>query len=184
MPRRILFVGKLVQSKRPLDLLRAAALIQARGGQVEVAFAGAGEVEAGLERAAADARISATFHGFVNQSELPAVYAAADVIVSPSVETWGLVVNEAMACGVPAVVSDAVGCGPDLVEEEQTGMIFPLGDIPALARAIEAVLAFDPARARRAIAARMAVYSPNRTAQGIMEAAVAAGGFRRSIARR
>jgi len=180
-PRRLLFVGKLVESKRPLDLLRAAALIQGHGGKVEVAFAGAGEADAGLGRAAADARISTTFHGFVNQSALPAIYAAADVIVSPSVETWGLVVNEAMACGVPAVVSDAVGCGPDLIEEGRTGMIFPLGDIPALARAIEAVLAFDPARAREAIAARMAVYSPNRTAQGIMEAAVAVGGFRQSV---
>ena len=146
-----------------------------------MAFAGSGEAEAGLKRAAADARISATFHGFVNQSELPAVYAAADVIVSPSVETWGLVVNEAMACGVPAVVSDAVGCGPDLIEDGRTGKIFPLDDIPALAGAIEAVLAFDPARTREAIAARMAVYSPNRTAQGIMEAAVVVGGLRQSI---
>ena len=179
--RRILFVGKLIESKRPLDLLRAAALIQGHGEQVEVAFAGAGEAEAGLKQAAADAGISATFHGFVNQSELPAIYAAADVIVSPSVETWGLVVNEAMACGVPAVVSDAVGCGPDLIAEGRTGMIFPLDDIPALARAIEAVLAFDPTHAREAIAARMAVYSPNRTAQGIMEAAVVVGGLRQSI---
>jgi glycosyltransferase involved in cell wall biosynthesis len=179
--RRILFVGKLVDSKRPLDLLRAAALIQGHRGQVEVAFAGAGEAEAALKRAAADARIATVFHGFVNQSELPAVYSAADVIVSPSVETWGLVVNEAMACGVPAVVSDAVGCGPDLIEPGQTGMIFPLDDIPALAKAIEAVLAFDPARTRAAIAARMAIYSPNRTAQGIMEAAaVVVGGLRQS----
>jgi glycosyltransferase involved in cell wall biosynthesis len=146
-----------------------------------VAFAGAGEAEAGLRRAAADARIDVTFHGFVNQSELPAVYAAADVIVSPSVETWGLVVNEAMACGVPAVVSDAVGCGPDMIEEGRTGAVFPLGDIPALAQAIEAVLAFDPARAHEAIAARTAVYSPNRTAQGIMEAAAVVGGLRQSV---
>jgi glycosyltransferase involved in cell wall biosynthesis len=179
--RRILFVGKLIESKRPLDLLRAAALIQGHGGKVEVAFAGAGEAEAGLKQAAADAGISATFHGFVNQSELPAIYAAADVIVSPSVETWGLVVNEAMACGVPAVVSDAVGCGPDLIEQGRTGKIYPLDDIPALAHAIEAVLAFDRAHAREAIAARMAVYSPNRTAQGIMEAAVVVGGLRQSI---
>ena len=84
-----------------------------------------------------------SFAGFLNQGEIPAAYAACDALVLPSDygETWGLVVNEAMACGVPAVVSDAVGCGPDLVEEGQTGMIFPLGDIPALARAIEAVLA-------------------------------------------
>lgn len=167
---RILFVGKLLESKRPRDLLRAAAILQGRGCKVEVAYAGAGEAEGALRQAATDARVTATFHGFVNQSELPAVYAAADVVVLPSVETWGLVANEGMACGVPAVVSDAVGCGPDLIEDGQTGAIFPLDDIPALARAIETVLAFDPARTRDALAARMATYSPNRTAQGIIEA--------------
>ncbi len=180
--RRVLFVGKLVESKRPLDLLRAAALLH--DGPVEVAFVGAGEARPSLERAADDIGIPAIFHGFVNQSGLPAVYAAADLIVSPSVETWGLVVNEAMACGLPAVVSDAVGCGPDLIEEGRTGMIFPLGDVAALARAIEAVLAFDPARTREAIAARMAVYSPIRTAQGIMAAAAVVGGLRQSVSGR
>ena len=179
--RRVLFVGKLIESQAAARPAACGGPRQGPGRQVEVAFAGAGEAEAGLKQAAADAGISATFHGFVNQSELPAVYAAADVIVSPSVETWGLVVNEAMACGVPAVVSDAVGCGPDLIEDGRTGTIFPLDDIPGLARAIEAVLAFDPTRAREAIAARMAVYSPNRTAQGIIDAAVVVGGLRQSI---
>jgi glycosyltransferase involved in cell wall biosynthesis len=77
-----------------------------------------------------------------------------------------------------------VGCGPDLIEQGRTGELFPLDDIPALARAIEAVLAFDPARTREAIAARMAVYSPNRTARGIMEAAVVVGGLRQSTSGR
>ncbi|WP_428663400.1 glycosyltransferase family 4 protein [Reyranella sp.] len=172
--RRILLVGKLVESKRPYDVIRAAAVIQGGGGQIEVAFAGAGEAEAALKQAATDARVSAVFHGFVNQSELPAVYAAADVVVSPSVETWGLVVNEAMACGVPSVVSSAVGCAPDLIEEGRTGAVFPLGDIPGLARAIGTVLTFDADRTRDAIAMRLAVYSPKRTVQGIIDAGSAA----------
>ena len=170
-PARLLFVGKLVDSKRPFDLLEAAAMVKDR--RVEVAFAGAGEAEARLKQAAAAAGVPTVFHGFVNQSELPAVYAAADVIVAPSVETWGLVVNEAMACGLPAVVSDAVGCGPDLIDESLTGSVFPLGDMSGLARAIERVLALDPARRRAAISAKMAVYSPGRTAEGIMNAAAA-----------
>jgi glycosyltransferase involved in cell wall biosynthesis len=95
------------------------------------------------------------------------------MIVSPSVETWGLVVNEAMACGLPGVVSDAVGCGPDLIEEGSTGAVFPLGDITAFARAIERVLALEPVRTRAAIVAKMAVYSPSRTAEGIIDAAAA-----------
>jgi glycosyltransferase involved in cell wall biosynthesis len=168
-PARLLFVGKLVDSKRPFDVLEAAAKVQGR--RVEVAFAGAGEAEGRLKQAAATAGVSTVFHGFVNQSELPAVYAAADVIVSPSVETWALVVNEAMACGLPAVVSDAVGCGPDLVEEGATGAIFRLGDAAGFARAIERVLAIDPARRQAAISAKMAVYSPRRTAEGIVDAA-------------
>ena len=170
-PARLLFVGKLVDSKRPFDLLAAAAMVKDR--RIEVAFAGAGEAEARLKQAAAAAGIPAVFHGFVNQSELPAIYAAADVIVSPSVETWGLVVNEAMACGLPAIVSDAVGCGPDLIEERATGSVFPLGNIEALADAIVRVLGFDRALSQEAIKARLAVYSPSRTAEGIIDGAAA-----------
>ena len=111
--------------------------------------------------------------GFVNQSELPAVYASADLLVLPSdgQETWGLVVNEAMACGIPAVVSDAVGCGPDLIEPGRTGAIFPFGDMAALTAAIRNVLSFDPEQTRRHLAAKMALYSPARAAGAIVDAA-------------
>jgi glycosyltransferase involved in cell wall biosynthesis len=169
--RRILFVGKLIARKRPSDLLRAVARLG--GHAAEVAFAGSGELEAELRQIAADASLHAEFLGFVNQSELPAVYAAADLLVLPSDgrETWGLVVNEAMACGLPAVVSDAVGCGPDLVEPGATGAVFPLGDVAALAAAIESVLSLDADHVRRRVAARIALYSPARAASAIVEAA-------------
>ncbi len=113
------------------------------------------------------------FLGFVNQSELPAVYAAADLLVLPSnaQETWGLVVNEAMACGTPAVVSDAVGCGPDLVDAGATGAIFPFGDIAGLAAAIDGVFSLDRAHVRRRLADKMARYSPQHAAAAIVEAA-------------
>ncbi|MBI3199820.1 MAG: glycosyltransferase family 4 protein, partial [Rhodospirillales bacterium] len=173
--RRILFVGKLIERKRPFDVLQAASQLAGRGVPVEVAFAGSGDLQAALASAAAAAGLRAYFHGFVNQSELPAIYAASDAVVLPSDgrETWGLVVNEAMACGVPAVVSDAVGCGPDLVEPGITGAVFPLGDAAALADGIEKVLAFDGDRTRRALAKRMETYSPARAAQGIAGAASA-----------
>jgi len=69
---------------------------------------------------------------------MPSIDAAADLLVLPSdrQETWGFVVNEAMACGISAVVSDAVGCGPDLIEAGGTGAVFPFGDIAAPAQAI------------------------------------------------
>ncbi len=173
--RRILFVGKLIGRKHPADLLHAVAQL---GGQpAEVVFAGSGELEPELRQIAADASVRAEFMGFVNQSELPAVYGAADLLVLPSDgrETWGLVVNEAMACGVPAVVSDAVGCAPDLVEPGATGAIFPLGDVAALATAIETVLSLDADHVRRCLAAKVALYSPARTSAAIVEAATILG---------
>jgi glycosyltransferase involved in cell wall biosynthesis len=172
--KRILFVGKLVSRKNPADVLRAAALVRHKQ-PVEVAYAGSGELEPMLRQLAQEVGVPTIFHGFVNQSEMPAVYAAADVMVLPSdgLETWGLAVNEAMACGVPAVVSDAVGCGPDLVEPGMTGAVFPVGRVADFATAIERVLAFDSVLARQQLAARMQIFSPRGAAQGIIRAAAA-----------
>jgi glycosyltransferase involved in cell wall biosynthesis len=169
----VLFVGKLVDRKRPLDALHAVAGLRREGVPVEMTFAGSGELQAELEAAARNSGVPAAFLGFVNQSRMPEIYAAADLIVLPSdgSETWGLAINEAMACGVPAVVSDAVGCGPDLVEPERTGAVFPLADVAALAGALKRVLAFDAAEAGQQIAARIALYSPERTADGVINGA-------------
>ena len=174
-PRRLLFVGKLIDRKHPADLLRASARIV--DPPVEVVFAGSGELEPSLRKTAEESGVTATFLGFRNQSELPAVYASADVLILPSdgLETWGLVVNEAMACGIPAVVSDAVGCGPDLIAAGQTGAVFPLGDVPALAAATMGVLALDPAETRRRLADRMSRYSPRAAAAAVVEAATTIG---------
>ncbi len=171
--RRVLFVGRLVESKRPLDVVQAVARLIAAGMPLEVVVAGAGELSGRMEEAARAGGLDARFLGFVNQSRLPSVYASSDVVVLPStaVETWGLVVNEAMACGVPAVVSDAVGCGPDLIEPGVTGAVAPLDDVPALSTAIASVLALDIGRVRHALAARMDLYSPARAAEGLLQAA-------------
>ncbi|SEN79871.1 Glycosyltransferase involved in cell wall bisynthesis [Rhodospirillales bacterium URHD0017] len=169
--RRVLFVGKLIGRKHPADLLHAVARL--RDKSLQIAFAGAGELESELRKIAAASSVDADFMGFVNQSELPAVYASADLLVLPSdgQETWGLVVNEAMACGVPAVVSDVVGCGPDLIEAGRTGEMFAFGDTAPLAAAIRNVLSFDPEQTRRHLAAKMAVYSPARAAGAVVDAA-------------
>src|SRR5439155_17973994 len=72
--------------------------------------------------------------GFLNQSEIAGVYVAADALVLPSEgETWGLAVNEAMACGRPCFVSDQVGCGPDMIAEGINGAMFPCGNSDWLA---------------------------------------------------
>jgi glycosyltransferase involved in cell wall biosynthesis len=169
--RRVLFVGKLIGRKHPADLLHAVARL--RDEAVQIAFAGSGELEAELRKIAAASSVHADFMGFVNQSELPAVYATADLLVLPSdgQETWGLVVNEAMACGIPAVVSDAVGCGPDLIDPGRTGATFPFGDTAALTAAIRNVLSFDREQTRRHLAAKMTLYSPAQAAGAVVDAA-------------
>ncbi|MFM2294052.1 MAG: hypothetical protein RLZZ350_465 [Verrucomicrobiota bacterium] len=131
-----LFVGKFQPEKRPGDLLHALARIKTHTPHTthHAVFIGAGELEEELRATAVRLGVNAHFAGFKNQSELPACYAAANALVLPSQsETWGLVVNEAMACGCPAVVSDAVGCAPDLIVPGETGFTFPVGDAGALA---------------------------------------------------
>lgn len=176
--RRVLFAGRLVPYKRPLDVVNALARLATDGRSVGLVVAGAGELEGDLRAAALANGVEATFLGFVNQSRLPEVYAAADALVLPSgaEETWGLVVNEAMACGIPAVVSDAVGCGPDLVRPGATGEVAPWGDVTGLAAAIDRVLDLDPAATRYRLAERMATYSPERASLGIVEAGAALAG--------
>ena len=123
------FVGKLIPRKRPLDLIRAAARVG-----VHLLFAGDGVLRAACEAEAARLGVGATFLGFVNQSGLPDVHACADVFSLPSeVETWGLVVNEAMASGLPVIVADTVACAPDLVIAGETGFVHRVSDVASLA---------------------------------------------------
>lgn len=131
----VLFVGKFIPKKRPGDIIESLAILRQRGVKIAAVFVGAGILEQRLRSDAARHRIQAQFEGFRNQTELPGLYVAADVLVLPSDagETWGLVVNEAMACGLPAIVSNRVGCGPDLIDEGETGFTYPCGEVDALA---------------------------------------------------
>jgi glycosyltransferase involved in cell wall biosynthesis len=127
-----LFVGKLVRSKRPLNAVRAVARL-APGATLMVV--GSGPLEGEVRSEAARLGVSLKMAGFVNQSELGEPYGLADCLTLPSdfPETWGLVVNEALATGLPCVVSDAVGCAPDLIRDGETGYVCPLDDVDALA---------------------------------------------------
>jgi glycosyltransferase involved in cell wall biosynthesis len=130
-----LFVGKLVQSKRPLNAVRAVARL-APGATLMVV--GSGPLEDAVRAEAGRLGVSLNVVGFMNQSELGEPYALADCLTLPSdfAETWGLVVNEALATGLPCVVSHAVGCAPDLIREGETGYVTPLDDVDALATAL------------------------------------------------
>jgi len=129
----------LIERKQPLDPITAIASLGEDGKRFVLAYIGAGPLEPRVRAAAKQHGVRAHVLGFRNQSELPALYAAADLLVLPSrepSETWGLVVNEAFACGLPAVVSDAAGCAPDLITEGQSGSVYPRGDCAALGRAL------------------------------------------------
>jgi glycosyltransferase involved in cell wall biosynthesis len=119
--------------------------------------------------------LSVTFTGFLNQTEIAEAYTAADVLVLPSDydETWGLVVNEAMIFHCPAIVSDRVGCGPDLVEEDETGHAFPFSDMDALAGRMERMATQPEERQKMGRQARERVldkHAPENTVEGTVEA--------------
>jgi len=130
------FVGRLVDMKRPLDFIRALA-----DSVVPVnlwgLIVGSGPLEREARALADTLGARVRFAGFRNQRSLPAIYAAADMLVLPSDgrETWGLVANEALASGVPVVVSDAAGCARDLAVGE-SGRRYRMGQVSQLAAAM------------------------------------------------
>lgn len=169
----VLFCAKLQPWKRPLDLLRAFAKSQLSNGIL--VFAGEGPLRAELESEAAGLGVAARvrFLGFVNQTQLPAVYTAADLLVLPSVyDAFGVVVNEAMLCGCPVAVSDRVGAGRDLVAPVCPDLVFPCGDTEALA----AILRRADANRNwlvelgRAARKRMETWGPRENIAGAVEA--------------
>jgi glycosyltransferase involved in cell wall biosynthesis len=134
----VMYCGKFIPKKHPLTLLRSASLACNTGTRLHLLLAGDGELRPECESFARTRQVPATFIGFLNQSRLAEAYVAADCLTLPSDdgETWGLVVNEAMACGRAAIVSDRVGCAPDLIIPGRTGEVFPFGDEPALAEVL------------------------------------------------
>jgi glycosyltransferase involved in cell wall biosynthesis len=111
---------------------------------------------------------------FQNQSQMPVVYRLGDVFVLPSKsgETWGLAVNEALACGRPVLVSDRVGCAADVVDES-CGRVFPWNDLLALEQAINE-LSKDKNKLRemrRAAAKQSWLFDIYRTEAALMVAA-------------
>jgi glycosyltransferase involved in cell wall biosynthesis len=129
----ILFCAKLQPWKRPRDLLQAFA--QANLPDALLIYAGDGAQRQELEKEAVALGVShrVRFLGFQNQSQLPAVYTSADLMVLPSeYEPFAVVVNESYCCGCPVAVSDRVGAAQDLVSPIDDGLIFPSGDVRAL----------------------------------------------------
>jgi glycosyltransferase involved in cell wall biosynthesis len=182
--RIVLFAGKLIPKKRPLELLQAFhALSDANAALVIV---GEGSERSALQHLAATRpELHVRFLPFANQSEMPSRYLLADVFALPSggpEETWGLAVNEAMHAGVPCLVSDRVGCQRDLVTEGETGWAFPAdaptGQHSALEEALRRALADtarDAAGFRQRVLDRIAGYTYATATAGLAQAVQSLG---------
>ena len=164
----VLFCGKFIPKKRPMDLVTAATMV-ARGGSpvpIHLLFVGSGELgpslraattpvfdgtSLGASRAMAQVdRPAATFTGFLNQTEISRAYVAADCLVLPSDygETWGLVANESLASGLPCIVSDSCGCAEDL-KFPRSCEVFRCGDLTDLARRLVEIATWRAGRCDR-----------------------------------
>lgn len=125
--------AKFIPRKRPQDAIEAFARANVESSYL--VMVGDGPLAASLREQTEQLGITdrVRFTGLVKYSRLAEFYAASDVLLFPSEhEPYGLPVNEAMICGIPAIVSDRVGAGYDLVENGKTGFVYPCGDVAAL----------------------------------------------------
>jgi glycosyltransferase involved in cell wall biosynthesis len=173
--RYFLCVGRLVRAKGVFDLLEGyAQLDHETRAKIGLVFVGDGSDRSELmEQASRIAPGTIQFPGFVHREGLPEFYAFAEALVVPThSDTWGLVVNEAMSCGLPVIVTSVAGCVADLVEDGRNGLVVPSGD-PAQLAAAMARVASDPALRMEMGAGsrqRIEAYSPTAWADGLVKA--------------
>ncbi|MDH7463668.1 glycosyltransferase family 4 protein [Chitinophagaceae bacterium 26-R-25] len=137
----ILYSGKYIPKKNPLDLIKAYEKIGSRNAAL--VMVGEGELRKEMEAYIQQHNLSDVYlTGFINQSSIPKYYEIADVFVmcSGMEETWGLSVNEAMNFAKPVVVADTVGCSADLVKNGENGFVFEEKNIENLAGCINKLI--------------------------------------------
>jgi glycosyltransferase involved in cell wall biosynthesis len=177
--RYFLNVGRMVRAKGVFELLSAYAKLNVTlRASVGLVFVGEGDASSELaERAAQISPGNVQFRGFVQKEQLADYYALADALVFPThSDTWGLVVNEAMACGVPVVASEVAGCVEDLVRDGWNGFVIPPYDVEKLSVAMSRLGVSDNLRLQmgeRSVQ-KIRVYSPEACAAGIARAVAAA----------
>jgi glycosyltransferase involved in cell wall biosynthesis len=177
LPRRfVLCAARLVPEKGIFDLLEAyAKLDNSVRSEVGLVFAGDGSARAKLIEFAQNVHPGTiSFPGFVQREELAILYSLAEALVLPThSDPWGLVVNEAMACGLPVVVTSVAGCAADLVENGWNGYVVPPANPEKLREAIDYILRNTESRremGERSLE-RIREYSPEACASGLAAAA-------------
>ena len=173
--RFFLFAGRLVAEKGIFDLLDAyQSLAPSVRDEVGLVFVGDGAARSAIQQSAAAINGgSIQFTGFAQRESLPAYYALADALVFPThTDPWGLVVNEAMACGLPVICSDVAGCVADLVESGWNGHVVSAGDVGQLTSAMDELARDRDLRSQMARRSRERIqhYSPEAWAAGMASA--------------
>jgi glycosyltransferase involved in cell wall biosynthesis len=178
--RFILFVGRLVREKGVFDLLAGYAKLESGvRSEVGLVFAGDGVAKEELmQQAKLISPGAVCLPGFAQREDLAGLYALAEALVLPThSDPWGLVVNEAMACGLPIIASSVAGCSADLVEDGWNGYVVPPRDLEKLRVAMETVVRQPELRRQMSARSleRIQNYSPEACAEGLAAAAAFAG---------
>jgi glycosyltransferase involved in cell wall biosynthesis len=169
----LLFVGKMTRRKHPELLIAMLEKLRDVPGVFGL-FVGSGQMEQELRQLVKTKRLgNVRFTGFVNQGDLPQLYALSDVFVMPSEdEPWGLVLNEAMVAGAVPIVSAEVGAAADLVKQGTTGFVVEPNDLDGYVRCVRE-LATNATRRKEMGSAAQALasgYSYDATVGGILRA--------------
>jgi glycosyltransferase involved in cell wall biosynthesis len=174
--RYALFVGRLVRQKGVYDLLDAYARLSPEvRSDLALVLVGDGADRTELaQRAQAIVPGKVLFPGFAHREQLAAFYALSDMLVFPTLsDPWGLVVNEAMSCGVPVIASDVAGCTADLVEDGGNGRVVRAGGVEQLAQAMSELASNREMRLQMGLRSREIIegFTPEACACGIAQAA-------------
>jgi glycosyltransferase involved in cell wall biosynthesis len=176
-PFDLVFAGNLIDGKLPLFFADVVARVARRRGRVSALVIGDGELRGEMERTLRQARVEATFTGFLQQAELPAAYARGKIFCFPTrIDAWGVVANEACASGMPVITCANAGCAGELVMHDRNGYVI---DLDAELWAIHAqrllddaaLLAESGAQSTRAVSS----YTFAAAAEGFLAACLASG---------
>jgi glycosyltransferase involved in cell wall biosynthesis len=137
----LVFSGKFEEKKSPLEIIKAFELAQKQNENLHLMMIGDGELKESCQKYVDRQKLAVTFTGFVNQSKIPSFYKASDclILASDYGETWGLVINEGMACGLPALVSNHIGSHFDLIIEGETGYLIDYNNLSDIAEKISTI---------------------------------------------
>lgn len=178
--RVVLYCGNLLELKGIDELLAGFAAFAAQTRGVSLVLVGSGADGPRFQQRARELGLEGrvVFAGYKPRAELPRYYGAADLFVLPSrTEVWGLVINEALACGVPVIASNAAGAVADLMHDGVNGYVVPPRDPEALRDALTRYFALtnDDREAMREAARRsIAPFTIARAADAFEDAVRAA----------